>query len=168
MSSLQIVRCTCGVYFSSRGLTRHQHQCKAFAGTASRLPARVRSASARPGSVRPGSERWVPVRSAARLDLGAGSAPHQPAPAAMPPTGHPVAPPPEDDLDAPQLPSLPALATHSRLWRYLPSDVWPRFRDLCRPSLLADLRSSLDGDAYPRAQALVRFLRIPQLALVRS
>jgi hypothetical protein len=109
----------------------------------------------------PGSAPVVGPRPARASDGAVGPRPGSAA--AVPPSGS--APVVDDDQDVPVLPSLSVLAAHSRLWRWLPSEVWPRFRDLSRPSLQAYLRASRDGDSSPRATALVSFLRIPQLAL---
>ena len=72
------------------------------------------------------------------------------------------------EQDVPALPSLESIATHHHLWRDLPVDYWPRFRELCRPHLQAYQRASRDDDANRRLEALVRFLELPKICLMHS
>src|SRR5205814_1627148 len=85
---------------------------------------------------------------------------HSSAPALSPiPVGPPAIPSPSNLHD---------IATHPRLWRYIPADLWPKWQDTCRPFLQDFRKASQSSNNAARSDALIAILMLPQKALIRS
>ena len=68
-----------------------------------------------------------------------------------------------------RLPHTPSdIATHKRLWRNIPSSLWPMWIETCRPSFRAYSVASVSRDPRQLMDALVRIVNIPRTALIRS
>jgi len=66
------------------------------------------------------------------------------------------------------LPSPHAVATHGRIHRSIPREAWPAWRSLCRECLTAYRLASLELDLDGMVHHLVRLLKLPARALLRT
>ena len=64
-------------------------------------------------------------------------------------------------------PSVRGLTNHLRLWRHLPGDLWPRWKEVCALAFREYTVASRSNNSPNRLASLIRIVELPQRTLIR-